>query len=257
MPGMNRPEGHPRSGLLLRLATFALVGATGKRNVQRRRDGDVWGATSGGRVHLYGARVRPVLRKPLSDMTLSKLIKELGIAAVPHGFRSSFRDWAAERTNTPREVVETALAHTVRNPTEAAYARSDLFERRRRLMDDWEGYLRRTHGHGLGGPRGAHDGPGRVPIRVLQPGLVTRIGKLELRVPRDREGRFSTELFDRFQRSEKALVSALAEMYVQGVSTRKVKAVTEELEPGGEHVLPLQIHHRRWPSRPESSWTGE
>ena len=60
-------------------------------------------------------------------------------------------------------------------------------------------------------------------------GVVTRIGKLELRVPRDREGRFSTELFDRFQRSEKALVSALAEMYVQGVSTRKVKAVTEEL----------------------------
>ena len=58
---------------------------------------------------------------------------------------------------------------------------------------------------------------------------MTRIGKLELRVPRDREGRFSTELFDRFQRSEKALVSALAEMYVQGVSTRKVKTVTEEL----------------------------
>ena len=60
-------------------------------------------------------------------------------------------------------------------------------------------------------------------------GLVTRIGKLELRVPRDREGRFSTERFDRFQRSEKALVSAFAEMSVQGVSTRKVKAVTEEL----------------------------
>ena len=60
-------------------------------------------------------------------------------------------------------------------------------------------------------------------------GLVTRIGKLELRVPRDRAGRFSTELFDRYQRSEKALVSALAEMYVQGVSTRKVKVITEEL----------------------------
>lgn len=59
--------------------------------------------------------------------------------------------------------------------------------------------------------------------------LVTRIGKLELRVPRDRDDRFSTELFERYQRSEKALVSALAEMYVQGVSTRKVKAVTEEL----------------------------
>lgn len=59
--------------------------------------------------------------------------------------------------------------------------------------------------------------------------LVTRIGKLELRVPQDRQGRFSTELFERYQRSEKAFVSALAEMYVQGVSTRKVKAITEEL----------------------------
>src|SRR5215470_14678299 len=59
--------------------------------------------------------------------------------------------------------------------------------------------------------------------------LITRIGKLELRVPQDRQGRFSTELFERYQRSEKALVAALAEMYVQGVSTRKVKQVTEEL----------------------------
>jgi len=60
-------------------------------------------------------------------------------------------------------------------------------------------------------------------------GLVTRIGKLELRVPRDRNGEFSTALFERYQRSEKALVAALAEMYVQGVSTRKVTAITEEL----------------------------
>jgi putative transposase len=59
--------------------------------------------------------------------------------------------------------------------------------------------------------------------------LVTRIGKIELRVPQDRQGRFSTELFERYQRSEKALMAALAEMYVQGVSTRKVKAITEEL----------------------------
>ena len=79
--------------------------------------------------------------KPLSDMTLSKLIKELGIAAVPHGFRSSFRDWASERTSHPREVIEAALAHSVRNQVEAAYARSDLFERRRRLMNDWAAYL--------------------------------------------------------------------------------------------------------------------
>jgi putative transposase len=59
--------------------------------------------------------------------------------------------------------------------------------------------------------------------------LVTRVGALELRVPQDRAGRFSTALFERYQRSEKALVGALAEMYVQGVSTRKVKAITEEL----------------------------
>jgi transposase-like protein len=59
--------------------------------------------------------------------------------------------------------------------------------------------------------------------------LITRIGKLELRVPRDRNGEFSTALFERYARSEKALVAALAEMYVQGVSTRKVKAITEEL----------------------------
>ena len=59
--------------------------------------------------------------------------------------------------------------------------------------------------------------------------LTTRVGKLELRVPQDRAGRFSTEVFARYQRSERALVAALAEMYVQGVSTRKVKAITEEL----------------------------
>lgn len=60
-------------------------------------------------------------------------------------------------------------------------------------------------------------------------GLVTRVGKLELQVPQDRQGHFSTEIFDRYQRSEKAFVNILAEMYIQGVSTRKVKAVTEEL----------------------------
>ena len=59
--------------------------------------------------------------------------------------------------------------------------------------------------------------------------LVTRVGKLELRVPQDRQGRFSTELFERYQRSEKALVAALLEMYVQGVATRRVAAITEEL----------------------------
>src|SRR5499426_2949693 len=73
--------------------------------------------------------------------------------------------------------------------------------------------------------------PERVGYRAGYYGrtLVTRVGKLELRVPQDRQGRFRTEIFERYQRSEKALVAALAEMYVQGVSTRKVKAITEEL----------------------------
>jgi putative transposase len=60
-------------------------------------------------------------------------------------------------------------------------------------------------------------------------GLITRMRRIELRVTQDREGRFSTEVFERYQRSEKALVAALLEMYVQGTSTRKVKAITEEL----------------------------
>ena len=82
------------------------------------------------------AGVRGARGRPLSDMTLSKLLKERGIKAVPHGFRSSFRDWAAEETNHPREVVEAALAHAVKDKVEAAYARSTLFERRRRLMTE-------------------------------------------------------------------------------------------------------------------------
>src|SRR5499427_9535604 len=82
----------------------------------------------------------------------------------------------------------------------------------------------------LGAEKGERT-PNRVGYRAGYYGrtLVTRVGKLELRVPQDRQGRFRTEIFERYQRSEKALVAALTEMYVQGVSTRKVKAVTEEL----------------------------
>ena len=74
---------------------------------------------------------------PLPEKKLRRLLQDRNIAAVPHGFRSTFRDWAAEETNHPREVVEAALAHMVQNKVEAAYARSDLFERRRRLMNEW------------------------------------------------------------------------------------------------------------------------
>ena len=73
----------------------------------------------------------------LSDAALSTLLSRMAVAAVPHGFRSTFRDWCAESTSYPRELAEQALAHAVANKVEAAYRRSDLFERRRKLMRDW------------------------------------------------------------------------------------------------------------------------
>ena len=94
---------------------------------------------------------------PVKDTFLSELLRKLNIAAVPHGFRSRFRDWAEEKTDHPREVVEAALAHVVRNRVEAVYARSDLFERRRRLMDEWAAYLAATPGECWPGPSGDQD----------------------------------------------------------------------------------------------------
>ena len=73
----------------------------------------------------------------LSDMTLTAVMRRMKVDAVPHGFRSTFRDWAAERTNYPREVAEMALAHAIGDKVEAAYRRGDLFEKRRRMMDEW------------------------------------------------------------------------------------------------------------------------
>ena len=84
--------------------------------------------------------------KTISASTLPKMRQYHRVAAVAHGFRSSFRDCAAEETDHPREVIEAALAHVVQNKVEAAYAHSDLFERRRRLMNDWAAYLPRPRG---------------------------------------------------------------------------------------------------------------
>jgi integrase len=78
----------------------------------------------------------------LSDVTVSKVTRSMGVDAVPHGFRSTFRDWCAESTNYPREVAEMALAHAIGNAVEAAYRRGDLFEKRCRLMADWARYLK-------------------------------------------------------------------------------------------------------------------
>jgi integrase len=76
----------------------------------------------------------------LSDMTLTAAMRRLEVDAVPHGFRSTFRDWVAERTSYPHDVAEMALAHAIGNKVEAAYRRGDLFEKRRRMMDDWAAF---------------------------------------------------------------------------------------------------------------------
>ena len=73
----------------------------------------------------------------LSDMTMTAVLRRMKVAAVPHGFRSTFRDWASERTNYPRDAAEMALAHAIGDKVEAAYRRGDLFEKRRRMMADW------------------------------------------------------------------------------------------------------------------------
>lgn len=73
----------------------------------------------------------------LSDMTLTAVLRRMGVDAVPHGFRSTFRDWCAERTNYPREVAEMALAHSIGDKVEAAYRRGDLLEKRKSLMNEW------------------------------------------------------------------------------------------------------------------------
>ncbi|MDE2939462.1 MAG: site-specific integrase [Chloroflexota bacterium] len=79
----------------------------------------------------------------LSNMTHIQVLRRLEIPAVPHGFRSSFRDWVMEQTDTPWVVGEAALAHNLGNSTEMAYARTDLFDKRRELMEAWDCFLDR------------------------------------------------------------------------------------------------------------------
>jgi integrase len=82
----------------------------------------------------------------ISDMTMSAILKRRGLEARPHGFRSSFRTWAAEATDTPREVAEACLSHVTAGKVEAAYARTTYLDRRRILMQRWAGSLRRPRG---------------------------------------------------------------------------------------------------------------
>lgn len=77
----------------------------------------------------------------LSDMTLTAVTRRLEVPAVPHGFRSTFRDWCSERTDYPRDVAEMALAHTIGDKVEAAYRRGDLFDKRRQMMSEWAEFI--------------------------------------------------------------------------------------------------------------------
>lgn len=87
--------------------------------------------------------------KPLSDMSLTATMRRMKLTAVPHGFRSTFTDWVAERTIYPSEVREMALAHAIGNDTEAAYRRGDLFDKRRSLMNDWAIFLNTASAKGM------------------------------------------------------------------------------------------------------------
>jgi integrase len=86
--------------------------------------------------------------RPLSDMTLTMPIRRAGLPITVHGFRSAFRDWCAEATNTPREVAEACLAHVVKDPAEAAYARTDHFDKRRGVMEVWATFCSGEDGSG-------------------------------------------------------------------------------------------------------------
>jgi integrase len=96
--------------------------------------GGVWLFSGSGRRNPHDAKPK------LSGMAMTMLLRRMKVEATVHGFRSAFRDWAAERTGYSHEVCEMALAHAIRNKAEAAYRRGDLFEKRRRLMADWATY---------------------------------------------------------------------------------------------------------------------
>ncbi|MEI6560265.1 MAG: site-specific integrase, partial [Rhodospirillaceae bacterium] len=79
--------------------------------------------------------------RPLSNMGMTMTLRRMTIKVTPHGFRSTFRTWVAERTAYPHEVAEAALAHTQGDKVVAAYQRGDLFDKRRRLMDEWADFV--------------------------------------------------------------------------------------------------------------------
>ena len=137
-----------RSEIDLCLRIWTIPGSRTKTGREHRvplSSGAVWAveAAAGGDGGLVAGngRDRPLWVPQPSDSTHSKLLRELRIPGVPHGFRSSFRDWASEVASAPRELAELSLGHVYYGAAEASYARSDLLERRRPLLEEWSAYV--------------------------------------------------------------------------------------------------------------------
>jgi integrase len=106
--------------------------------------------TEGRKFIFHGAK----RDKPMSDMTLMKVLRDMGQTATAHGFRSSFRDWVSEETQFSGDLAEAALAHAIANKVEAAYRRGNLLEKRRGLMDAWGSFCSGTGAQVLSYKRG-------------------------------------------------------------------------------------------------------
>lgn len=154
-------EGNGAAALRWTILTAARSGET-RGATHEELDGDLWiipaermKAGKEHRVPLTNAALAAVPKQQdknpllfpaprggqLSDMSIAAVLKRMKLDVTVHGFRSSFRDWAGETTAHPREVIEHALAHQLKDKAEAAYARSDLLEKRRRLMEDWAAFV--------------------------------------------------------------------------------------------------------------------
>ena len=119
----------------MKMARDHRVPLSGRAMALLARCGELSGGAKQG--FIFHGRAR---NKALDGNTMNKMLAKVGVQASPHGFRSTFRDWCSE-TGKPRELAEAALAHSNPNATEAAYARSDLFDRRRGLMQEWDDYV--------------------------------------------------------------------------------------------------------------------
>ena len=143
VPAERMKAGKPHRVPLSMQALWVLLAAREAIRLRRKRrpDYNADGSIYGGPINPNALVFPNPSGRPLSDNALSLRAKKDGLGCVPHGFRSSFRDWAAEQSGASREAIEMSLAHIVGGPVERAYFRSDLLEQRRRLLQAWADYV--------------------------------------------------------------------------------------------------------------------